>query len=101
MKPGGKFIFSIVHPAFYTAKWECNEEGIKTSLKVERYLTSIELKQDIWGVTRHYHRPIHFYFNKITNLGFCLQQMFEPKDRKGTGVRADIPLYLFAEFIKS
>ena len=58
IKINGLFFFSIVHPAFYLADWEKDEEGIVRSKKVKIYITPCIEKQAIWGVTTHYHRPI-------------------------------------------
>ncbi|WIV12888.1 hypothetical protein [Proteiniborus sp. MB09-C3] len=47
----------------------------------------------------HFHRPISYYFNKISDVGFSLKNMFEPKVYEESKI-PDIPLYLFAEFMK-
>jgi ubiquinone/menaquinone biosynthesis C-methylase UbiE len=99
IKNNGLFFFSIVHPAFYLADWEKDEKGLVKSKKVKNYITPCTEKQNFWSVTTHYHRPISYYYNKISEMGFLLKNMFEPKiyeDRK----IPDIPLYLFAEFRK-
>ncbi|NYB72931.1 methyltransferase domain-containing protein [Sedimentibacter hydroxybenzoicus DSM 7310] len=99
LKNDGTFFFSIVHPAFYQAVWERNEEGVALSKKVSGYITSKAVQQTFWGNTMHYHRPISYYFNKISDAGFSLKNMFEPKVYEEEKI-PDIPLYLFAEFIK-
>ncbi len=99
IKNSGVFFFSIVHPAFYMAVWERNEQGVILSKKVSNYITPLSEQQNFWGNTVHYHRPISYYFNKISNAGFILKNMFEPKVYDESKI-PDIPLYLFAEFIK-
>lgn len=99
LKNDGTFFFSIVHPAFYQAVWERNEEGVALSKKVSGYITPKAVQQTFWGNTMHYHRPISYYFNKISDAGFSLKNMFEPKVYEEEKI-PDIPLYLFAEFIK-
>lgn len=99
IKNEGKLFFSIVHPAFYQAVWERNEQGIAISKKVSSYITPLAIQQNFWGNTMHFHRPISYYFNKIANVGFTLKNMIEPKVYEETKI-PDIPLYLFAEFIK-
>ena len=98
-KINGLFFFSIVHPAFFLGDWEKDEKGIVISKKVKQYITPCIEKFNFWGVTTHYHRPISYYFNKISEIGFSLKNMFEPivyEERK----IPDIPLYLFAKFEK-
>jgi len=99
LKNEGTFFFSIVHPAFYRAVWERNEQGVIISKKVSSYITPQAEQQNFWGNTMHYHRPISYYFNKILNTGFSLKNLFEPKVYEESKIQ-DIPLYLFAEFIK-
>ena len=100
IKNKGLLFFSIVHPAFYLADWEKDQNGIVISKNVKKYITPCIEKQDFWGVTTHYHRPISYYFNILSNKGFIFNNMYEPmvyEDRK----MPDIPLYLFAEFKKN
>jgi ubiquinone/menaquinone biosynthesis C-methylase UbiE len=99
IKNKGIFFFSIVHPAFYNAVWERNEQGVALSKKVSRYITPFSVQQNYWGNTMHFHRPISYYFNKISDSRFSFKNMFEPKVYEESKV-SDIPLYLFAEFIK-
>lgn len=99
LKKNGILFFSITHPAFYRAEWVRNGNGIISSKKVTGYITPQIEKQNYWGETTHYHRPISYYFNKIANAGFVLNEMFEPKVYEETKM-PDIPLYLFAEYRK-
>lgn len=99
IKNNGTFFFSIVHPAFYQAAWERNEQGVTLSKKVSSYITPQSIRQDFWGNTMHFHRPLSYYFNKISDAGFSLKNMFEPKVYEESKIQ-DIPLYLFAEFVK-
>ena len=100
-KENGIFFFSIVHPAFYLAEWERNEDGIALSKKMSNYITPTSMQQMFWGSTMHYHRPVSYYFNKIIKAGFTLKEMHEPQvyDCNESKI-PDIPLYLFAEFQK-
>lgn len=98
-KDKGVFFFSIVHPAFYRAKWERNEQGIAISKKVSEYITPVAEQQVFWGITMHYHRPISYYFNNISKSGFNFHEMFEPKVYEEIKC-PEIPLYLFVEFYK-
>jgi len=101
LKANGTFFFSIIHPAFYHASWERNEKGIIDGKKVKGYITPFSITQNApWGKTAHYHRPISFYYNKISSIGFRLIKMFEPSVYEDAKV-PDIPLYLFSEFNKT
>jgi len=99
IKNDGLFFFSIVHPAFYLADWEKDEKGVVISKKVKKYITPYIEKQVFWGITTHYHRPISYYYNKLSESGFTFKNMFEPGIYEGRKI-PDIPLYLFTEFIK-
>ncbi|MCL2884967.1 MAG: class I SAM-dependent methyltransferase, partial [Oscillospiraceae bacterium] len=99
LKPGGRFLFSIIHPAFYISDWEKDEQGIAISKKVTGYITPRVEKQDFWGTTTHYHRPLSYYFNTLADCGFRLKKMYEPSVYEKEKL-PDIPLYLFAEFQK-
>ena len=99
LNDNGILFFSIVHPAFYRAEWERNDQGIVVSKKVKEYITHVSEKQDFWGITMHYHRPLSHYLNKVSEAGFTLRRISEPQVYEDTKI-PDIPLYLFAEFIK-
>jgi len=96
----GRFFFSIVHPAFYLANWQRNEEGIIVHKKVTSYITNKSVEQ-YWNTkpVLHYHRPISYYFNMLAKNGLMFSKMYEPKVYEAAKV-PDIPLYLFAEFTK-
>jgi len=98
-KEQGRFFFSIVHPAFYRGEWEVDEQGRAVSKKVPAYISLAATEQNFWGTTMHYHRPISYYFNQMTNKGFILKEMLEPKVYEEAKI-PDMPLYLFAEFQK-
>jgi ubiquinone/menaquinone biosynthesis C-methylase UbiE len=99
LKNNGKLFFSIVHPSFYSGEWEKNENGKIISKKIIKYITPYMEKQKFWGITTHYHRPISFYYNKLSEKGFKLNKMLEPKVYEESKIQ-DIPLYLFTELIK-
>ena len=100
LKTGGKLFFSIVHPAFCLADWEKNDAGVIVCKKVTSYLTPRDIEM-LWLTqpVMHYHRPISYYFNLIAELGFTFLKMYEPEVYEDAKI-PDIPLYLFAEFIK-
>lgn len=101
LKENGVFFFSIVHPAFYHATWENNEQGMIDGKKIRGYLTEFSMIQNApWGQTAHYHRPISYYLNKVAAAGFQLTQVWEPRVYEDAKI-PDIPLYLFAEGLKT
>ena len=97
----GKFFFTIVHPAFYLADWARNENGVIVHKKVTSYITCKSVEQ-CWDTkpVLHYHRPISWYFNLLAKNGLALSRMYEPKVYEAAKI-PDIPLYLFAEFVKA
>ena len=100
LKKGGKLFFSIVHPAFYLADWEKDDAGTIVSKKVNVYITPHEIGM-IWGTqpVLHYHRPVSYYFNLMAEFGLTFLKMYEPKVYEDAKI-PDIPLYMFAEFMK-
>jgi len=64
------------------------------------YITPFSIIQNApWGETAHYHRPVSYYYNKISAAGFRHVKTFEPSVYDDTKI-PDIPLYLLAEFSK-
>ena len=101
LKNRGRFFFSIVHPAFYLADWQRNEDGMITHKKVTSYITSKSIKQ-YWDTkpVMHYHRPVSYYFNMLAENGLAFSKMYEPQVYEAAKI-PDIPLYLFAEFTRA
>ncbi|MCL2517650.1 MAG: class I SAM-dependent methyltransferase [Oscillospiraceae bacterium] len=106
LKPRRNLFFSIMHPVFYLSDWELNEEGVIIHKMVSSYL-SHKCVEQAFGTQPvfHYHRPISFYLNILSENGFILSKMLEPnvyesKLYKGSK-KPDIPLYLFVDLIKA
>lgn len=90
LKPGGRFVFSVTHPAFNsgTAKLFGEEEYRRGDLrltygvKVTEYLSAMQVEGiGIPGQPepQHYfHRPIGMLFNTCFEHGFVLDAMEEP-----------------------
>lgn len=100
LKHDGIFYFSIVHPAFYDCLWGKDETGFRRTKIMEKYLTPYFFENRYWGETRHYHRTISWYLNAVTDAGFRLLHMDEPKSYDGIHKSDEFPLFLFAEFEK-
>lgn len=78
LKTGGMFIFSILHPCFYLGKWETDKLGRKTYRKILNYLEPQTKELVFWGETIHYHRPLSYYLNLMTQSKLWLEQLHEP-----------------------
>jgi 2-polyprenyl-3-methyl-5-hydroxy-6-metoxy-1,4-benzoquinol methylase len=91
LKPGGRFVFSVPHPAFNstgTSLWaeeatsEAGELVVRRGVKVMRYLEP-EARQGV-GIRgqphpQHYfHRPLSVLFNLCFGNGFVLDGLEEP-----------------------
>lgn len=99
-RQGGRFYMAIVHPAFYDCLWGEDENGFKKAKIMEKYLSEYNFANPYWGETQHFHRTISYYINRITDCGFRLTHMEEPKSYDGINKSDEFPLFLFMEFIK-
>ncbi|HEY3607565.1 MAG TPA: class I SAM-dependent methyltransferase [Pseudonocardiaceae bacterium] len=72
LRPGGVFVFAVVHPAFEQlfGTWRAHGE-----YRVRRYLAEYEID----GPTAtDFHRPISAYLNELASLGCRLRECAEP-----------------------
>ncbi|HZT42340.1 MAG TPA: class I SAM-dependent methyltransferase [Chthonomonadaceae bacterium] len=90
LKPGGRFVFTVMHPCFNNngcvrVVEETDEGGELTlchSVKISKYL-SVETAKGIGirgqPVAQYYfHRPFHVLFNTCFRAGFVLEGLEEP-----------------------
>ncbi|MFW6174880.1 MAG: class I SAM-dependent methyltransferase [Chloroflexota bacterium] len=97
LKPGGRFVFSVTHPAFNSSGHTMCAEEIETengelvvdrSVRVRRYATPIAtLGTGIRGQPRpHYnfHRPISLLLTACFSAGFVVDALEEPTFEAGT-----------------
>jgi len=77
LKEDGKLVFSIVHPSFFQADWEKDEQGNKLVKRISNYWNKNSEILDIWGETTHYHRPLTYYSKIIKKHGFVIEEMRE------------------------
>ncbi|WDZ57672.1 class I SAM-dependent methyltransferase [Paenibacillus polymyxa] len=83
--PGGRFIFSILHPCFQTpdSGWVKDEAGKKLHWKVNRYFSEGALEQDMPYDQEekflYFHRTLSSYVQTIIETGLLLEGMVEPK----------------------
>ncbi len=90
LKPGGRFIFSVMHPCFNGSNMDhvaemCDREGkISTvySVKVSRYLTPVsEHGIALYGqpaLQLYFHRPLQALLGGFFEAGLCLDGLREP-----------------------
>lgn len=82
---GGGCVFSILHPCFSApgSEWVKDENGQKMYWKVDNYFKEIPFEQP-WpqGAEKRvlqFHRTLTSYFRTITEAGFILERLAEPK----------------------
>lgn len=72
LRPGGRLVFAIVHPAFERLQdaWAEHSE-----YRVDRYLEEYEI---VGPNATDFHRPISAYLNELCSLGCRLREVVEP-----------------------
>jgi 2-polyprenyl-3-methyl-5-hydroxy-6-metoxy-1,4-benzoquinol methylase len=88
LRPSGRFVFSIPHPATETPyrAWERDESGNKLSLKLDRYFESGPAISH-WNMprlTRHWRTPywrhtLSEWLSMLHEAGFVLRDLREPR----------------------
>lgn len=101
LKIGGILYYSIVHPAFYDCHWLKDENGYRYAKAIEKYIEPYQFKNEFWGETNHFHRPLSYYLNIAAKNGFMLKEVIEPVSYDGKNKNSDLPLFFFAEYKKS
>jgi 2-polyprenyl-3-methyl-5-hydroxy-6-metoxy-1,4-benzoquinol methylase len=114
LKPGGRFVFSVMHPCFngqsiaMEAALPDYAQEPTYSIKVSRYL-SAEVTKGLAISTQpkeqfYWHRPVHALLNPAFAAGLLLDRMEEPGMQAGASGRSsafdwanyDLPPLLFA-----
>ncbi len=88
LRPGGRFVFSITHPAFEApvpGRWlvePADSERIEDRrfLAVDRYFDRVAV---FWGppgkpLAVGFHRPLRDYFEALRDAGFLVSRFEEP-----------------------
>jgi 2-polyprenyl-3-methyl-5-hydroxy-6-metoxy-1,4-benzoquinol methylase len=72
LRPGGLFVFSIVHPAFeqLSSSWRAHGE-----YRTHRYLEEYTI---VGPAAADFHRPLSAYLNELAALGCRLRELAEP-----------------------
>lgn len=83
LRPGGWFVFAVLHPCFHTARsgeMETPEGAVRT---IGRYFVEGYWRSDTRlgppGKVGAYHRTLSTYVNALTAVGLQLVQMSEPQ----------------------
>ncbi|GAB3928995.1 class I SAM-dependent methyltransferase [Microlunatus endophyticus] len=72
LKPGGRFVFSLTHPAFEDLFGIWSKYG---HYRLDRYLDDYEMPGDY---APDFHRPLSAYLNQIISLGCRITEVCEP-----------------------
>ncbi|AIA02007.1 bifunctional 2-polyprenyl-6-hydroxyphenol methylase/3-demethylubiquinol 3-O-methyltransferase UbiG [Streptomyces noursei] len=72
LRPGGRFVFSVNHPAFEQLLTTWREHG---AYRVDRYLEEYAIPQTY---AHDFHRPLSAYLNELAALGCHLRELAEP-----------------------
>ena len=98
LKPGGQFVFSLVHPCFCPpdSEWEPRVPGIvpirdadRLYRKVDNYRPARELRFRMWPTapveTINYHRPLSDYASSCRAAGLLIRDIMEPTADEADG----------------
>lgn len=80
LKNDGKLVFTIMHPCFFQADWQKDENGNKLYKKVVNYWDLNKETLNFWGETTHYHRPLTWYSKLLKKYGFVIEELKENPD---------------------
>lgn len=89
LKPGGQFVFSILHPCFTMrdSGWERSvpnslRDADKLYYKVDNYFERVHWFWKIWptapAATPHFHRTLSDYAAALRQSGFLIRDLVEP-----------------------
>ena len=78
LRPGGLFVFAVVHPCFEDAAEQWRRHG---QVCIREYLPEYALPREH---APDYHRPMSAYFNAVVELGCVVREVAEP------GLAADV-----------
>lgn len=88
LRPSGRFVFSVPHPATDTVirEWERDEQGNKVALKIDRYFASGPSTMH-WNMARlkyhwrtpHVRRTLEEWSALLTTAGFIIGRLLEPR----------------------
>lgn len=77
LRPDGVFVFSILHPAFYSRQIVDDPMGERYR-KIPDYLTHETRQVTSFGEHHHYHRPLSWYIQRLAAHRLLVSGMVEP-----------------------
>lgn len=83
LRPGGRFIFTVLHPAFFHQEPSPSDSPPPWSRNVTGYLEPTEWWIESFGGHRHYHRPLEQYVEALFRHGLLVRRLVEPPTRTG------------------
>lgn len=81
VRPGGLFVFSLLHPCFYRPRFNAQGTGIDLEHYFDRTRVEgryIEAGDGTRVSYRQFHRTLSDYLNTLIECGFCLTRLVEP-----------------------
>jgi SAM-dependent methyltransferase len=96
LRPEGVFVFSILHPAFFSRAVIEEGPGGERYRKLTGYLDHETRWIGSFGGHRHYHRPLSWYAGQLTGHGLVITGLHEPPSLP----QADIPEAQWTDYQK-
>lgn len=106
LKPGGLFIFSLLHPCFESPfhepdapKFLLDDQGERTAYRIQAYSTEGHWQSGGNGVRGRvgaHHRTVSTLVNDLFSAGFALRGLHEPVTG-AAGLHAEVPQVLLIE----
>lgn len=75
---GGRFLFTILHPSFYSQPVVTTSDG-RWARQVTDYLTECQWPVASFGGHTHYHRPLARYVESAVKCGLAVTGLDEPR----------------------
>lgn len=107
LKPGGRLVMLMTHPAFRIPRqsgWGVDDGRKLTYRRIDRYLTPLDIPMKPYpgqeGVSISFHRPISEYINTLGEYGLLIEAMREIPSFKADDpdsnnpAEKEIPLFL-------
>jgi ubiquinone/menaquinone biosynthesis C-methylase UbiE len=119
LKPGGRLIFVINHPAFRIPKasgWVWDEKSATQYRRIDAYMSDRSIEIDMTPgeeiaakkkLTASFHRPLQSYFKALSKVGLAVTRLEEwishkesqkgPRATEEDRIRKEIPMFLMIE----
>lgn len=78
LRPGGTFLFTILHPAFFNYRPSRPHDPQPWHRAVTDYLTVQQWRIESFGGHWHYHRPLQDYVTALAGVGLSVIGLDEP-----------------------